>query len=465
MATLVLVARSAAASAYEAQRLLSGSPLGEAARFLEAVALAGHRDNELMYNFGDAAAEAADGLDADAVAQVLHAHALLQFRNDRVLERLEATLFELMRQSKATAAALGTSVWSLARLHAAGLAAAPAGELLDAVSRMASQHSALFAPQQLCQVLDAYAVFRLQGTRQGPAMLSSVASKLAGDIRSVSPGQCAGAARALAKCRLHDERLLAAVAGRLRDRDARAALDPDVALFDLLSVEARRKLHLMGVPLISGVLASFAKAGVSCQVLAARAAAQLKRQSGALDAASAAELTVLAMAFGKLQARDGKLFEALGDALMRRRGPAITEEPCVMLANIVHAFTKVHAVHTELFGAASQALLARFEELSMQDMVKFLHGIAKVEYLMNPILRQRVAEALNSDRVDNLGVFELLKLATAARRLGIDIPALEGRVKAVLPCEPGGESGTSPGRAPVRRGVRRTSARKRKWTW
>lgn len=64
MATLVLMARSAADSKYsrpqfwracslQAQRLILEATLSEFAQFVEAAAMAEHRDDELMYNFGD----------------------------------------------------------------------------------------------------------------------------------------------------------------------------------------------------------------------------------------------------------------------------------------------------------------------------------------------------------------------------------------------------------------------------
>ena len=62
------------------------------------------------------------------------------------------------------------------------------------------------------------------------------------------------------------------------------------------------------------------------------------------------------MAFGKLQARDNKLFGTPGDAVLRvPRSVAL--RPLEVLVNYVHAFTKVHGVHDNL------SIFGRYEEL------------------------------------------------------------------------------------------------------
>ena len=263
------------------------------------------------------------------------------------------------RRSRATASGLTCALWSLARLHGAGVWRRPPDELLEAVGRMVGEHLGAFTLPQLCEVLEAYSLYRVQGDRQTSSLLAGIGGVLAKGGPSLSASQCAISARAFAKCRVHDEGLLSALAARLREREVRRELGPqevahvlygfakftsqDTALLDLLSIEVRRELHRMDVPLVSSTLASLAKAGVSNLVLTSRAAAQLKRtEREGLDAVSPREVIALAMAFGKLQARDEKLFEVFAESLLRRTNPPLEREPCVDLTNIIHAFSKAH---------------------------------------------------------------------------------------------------------------------------
>lgn len=495
MPTLLLIAQSALASEYkepafwracslQVQRLLHEVSIKDLARFADAVAMSSFRDDELMYNVGDSAITQISEMDTDTLAVLLRSHALLRLRSDRVVTRLQAVLFEHMQQSRATASGLSLALLSLARLREAGLVAEPPRELLEAVGRIVAEHLGFFSVSQLCEVLEAYGIYRIQGDRQTAALLTAAGGALAREPRSLSARQCAAAVRAFAKCRVHDERLLTALASRLRDKDVRGSLSPpeiagtlygfamftcqDTALLDLLSIEARRCLHHMGVPLVSTVLASFAKAGISCLVLSNRAAVQLRRAPPEdLDVATTEELAALAMAFGKLQSRDEKLFQVLGDAFLRRKSPPLMQEDCKVLVHIVFAFTKVHVVHPKLFGVVAAVLLERFEELALRDLARYLHGMAKVEYLPPPRLQERILQALQAEQLVGLGVFELLKVAAAARRLGLQAPTLEAQMGAMLPHEAGGEPGAGPGRRRPKPGPkkRRHSARKRKWSW
>jgi len=492
MATLVLMARSACASKYEevafwrkctmqAQRLSRDSSFAELARFVEAVAEIGFRDDEFMYNFGDAAIELADGIDSDTLASTLYAHDLLKFRNDRALQKLEESLYKHMRESRATAAGLARSLRSLARLHAAGLVNAPDPNLLEGVGRMASEHVSIFTVQQLCELLEAYRAYRIQGCRQTTALFARIANVLAHEAATLSATQCGIAASSYAKCRVHDEQLLVGIAGRLRNKEVRNELTPqelvrvlygfakftcqDTALLDLLSIEARRRLHLMDISLMGSSLASLAKAGVSSSVFTGRAAVQLRRTpTEAWDTASMEDLSVLAMAFAKMQARDERLFDMIADAMLRKPG-ALNGGTCSDLINIVHAFTKVQFQHSGLFGVIAQEVLERFDEISPQDVVKFLHAAGKVDLTLPPGLRERLAQALKPTVVQRFGVFELLKLSTAARRLRLETPALETQLGAVLPNEDRGEVALCAPRRPTPPKRRRKSLRKRKWTW
>jgi len=496
MSTVLLVARSAVASAYDdesfwrscsltAQRLVHEASLSDLANFTEAVAQSSFRDDELMYNVGDTIITKLEDLDTDALAAMLRAHSRLSFRNDRVISRLQDTLYEHMQKSRATAPGLSSSLLSLAQLTSVGCIDVPPKELLEAAARMVSEHLAFFSVPQLSEVLQAHATFGLRGDRQTSALLAGIGGVFVREAHQLTSEHCSAAVRSFAKCRVHDERLLSAVASRLRDKSVRSSLSPsqvadtlygfakftcqDTALLDLLSIEARRSLHLMEVPIMSIVLSSLAKAGVSSWVLTSRAAVMLKRSTPEhIDTATTQELSALTMAFGKLQARDGALFDACAESYLRRETPPFTQVTCSELVNIVHAFTKVHHLHPKLFGVIGHALLDRFDDLSLQDIVKYLHGIAKVEYLPLPPLQERIVQTLQLDQVSTLGVFDLLKLATASRRLGLRIPSLESHVSAVLPNEadsPGDTMG--PGRRVTKMGPkkRRQSSRKRKWTW
>jgi len=354
-------------------------------------------------------------------------------------------------------------------------------DLLDAAGRMVAEHVAFFSSAQLCEVVDAFAACTVRDDPQVAEMFATAGATLARASRELSGEHCALAVRALAKCRVHDERLLAAAAARLRESEVRSGMDArqlvhtlygfakftsqDTALFDLLSIEVRRRLHTMDVPLVSGALASLAKAGISSPVLTARAAVQLRRTPPAeLDATPLEALESLTMAFGKLQVRDAGLFDTFAEAFLRRGGTLFSRGSCSSLVQISHAFTKVHLVHSALFGAIARTLLDRFEELSVQDAVRYLHGLAKVGHQPPPPLQERL-RGLTAESLSPLGAFELLKLATAARRLGLQLPVVEAQVKAVLPNEPSGSDLLSPPRAPQPRKRRRKSARRLKWDW
>lgn len=500
MPTLLLVAQSALASDYQdthfwrlcslqVQRIFGQTSIADLARFAEVLAQVGCCDNELMYNLGDAALERVDELDTDILSVILRAHMLLNFRNDRLVARLEQALMEQMQQSRATASGLTASLLSLSRLRMAGLAPVLSRDLHDAAARMVTEHLNFFTVQQMCEVLEAYSADRPQGDRQVVALLAGVAGALAREPSVMTASNCAIVARAYAKCRVHDERALASVATRLRDKEVRSTLSAeeigatlygfakftaqDTALLDLLAIEARRCLHVMSAPLIGSVLSSIAKAGVTSSVLTSRAAVQLKRaEPEHLDLATGPELCSLAMAFGKLQTHDEKLFDVIADSFLRRTAPPLAQESGQCLTNVIHAYTKVHITHSKLFGVVGLALLERFEELSLRDLVKYLHGIAKVEYLPHPALQERILQVLQSSKsVASLGVFDLLKLAAAAKRLGFKAPALEAHVSAVLPHEAGAGGDAADGRGPGRRHKatgakkRRQSCRKRKWSW
>lgn len=496
MGTLLLMARSAAASDFsdksfwrtcslQAQRFLSAQPppLRDAASFLEAGARLSVGDSELLYNFGDAAVDAAESLDADTLGVALHAHALLGFRNDRVLKKLEACLFALMRDSRATASGLALSLRSLAKLHTSGLVPPPDKELLDAIGRMVSEHLNFFSVDHLCEILEAFGAYRIQGNAQASGMLVGVGGALARSAKTLSASQVAVASKAFAKCRVHDERLFTALGSRLRDQEVRGELTApelvdtlygfakftcqDTALLDLLSIEARRKLHAMNVPMVGSSLASLAKAGVSSPVLVSRAAVQLRRAAPEeWQAASVQELSVLAMAFAKLQARDDKLFDAVAEAILMKPYETLRKEPCTVFVNFAHAFTKVHVLHTGFFEVLNRTLLDRFEELAARDIVKFLHGAAKVDLTLPPSLQIEIEKALQVDEaISKLGVFELLKLAAAAKRLRLAVPSIEARIGTVLPLESHGQDALGAPRRKTAPKRRPPSVRRRKWTW
>jgi len=190
-----------------------------------------------------------------------------------------------------------------------------------------------------------------------------------------------------------------------------------------------------------------------------------------LTKATIAELSALTMAFGKFQVRDSKLYDTLADLFMTcksessdTRAIAILDSPS--LINIVHAFAKVHIAPARLFGTVLGSLVGRpEEELTTRDAVKLLHALAKVDYEMPLGFRQKILRVLGPSGLGELGVFDLLKLAAASRKLGVDIDALETQVGAVLPNEPESLTRESLQRRPTVRKVRRKSARKQKWTW
>ncbi|CAE7337644.1 unnamed protein product [Symbiodinium microadriaticum] len=472
------------------------------------------RQRRGTYNLGDMAASAAQQglIDGESLVLVLLSHAQLRLRNDRVLRALEAALFELLRQSRATAECLSSSLLSLAEMHVEGClpqdlddSSSQSGsraELIDGAARVALEHLSFFTLPQMCKLLKAFMCFRMRGDRQVSALLLGIGDALGRQPNALTAGDCACAAKAFAVVRVHHERMFATLAGRLRDKDIRGGLTPaelsdvlygfakftsqDTALLDLLSVQVRRHLHALDVSLMSSTLASLAKAGISCPVLTGRAVQMLRRPTVTtaaesqevthrhlcdLTQATTAELSALTMAFGKFQVRDSQLYETLADLFMASksessdtRAIAILDSPS--LINIIHAFAKVHIAPARLFSAILGSLVARpEEELTTRDAVKLLHALAKVDYEMPLGFRQKILRVLGPGGLGELGVFELLKLAAASRKLGVDIDALETQVGAVLPNEPQSLTRESLQRRPAVKKVRRKSARKQKWTW
>ena len=456
-----------------------------------------------------AAAKKDASLDGESLALVLAAHARLRLRNDRVLRALEAGLFELLRQSRATAECLSGSLLSLAELQVAGCLPSnldDAGtstssrvELIDGAARVALEHLSFFTVPQMCNLLRAFTYFRMRGDRQVSALLLGISHALARQPSALSASDCACAAKAFAVVRVHDEKILATLASRLREQEVRVGLTPaeladvlygfakftsqDTALLDLLSVQVRRNLHVLDVSLMSSTLASLAKAGISCPVLTGRAVQMLRRSSAAGDSSEAsqhlcnlttatvAELSALTMAFGKFQVRDSRLYDTLADMFVlcssgHDKVQTIETLAAPALVNIIHAFTKVHVAPVRLFGMVLGALVERpSDEISTREAVKILHALAKVDYDLPPRVHEKIISVLGPDSLAELGVFDLLKLAAASKKLGLDIHALEAQVGTVLPNEPQSSNRESLQRRPTVKKVRRKSVRKQKWTW
>jgi hypothetical protein len=216
-----------------------------------------------------AAAAQEEKLSGDSLALVLRAHARLSFKNDHVLGALEAALFVLLQQSRATAECLSTSLLSIAQLHVAeclpadldGTGASARRELIDGAARVALEHISFFGVPQLCNLLQAMTCLKVRDDRQVSALLLGIGNSLARQSSQLSASDCATAAKAFAVCRVHDEQLLATVASKLRDKELRSSLAPqqladvlygfakfssqDIASLDLLSVEVRRHLHTL----------------------------------------------------------------------------------------------------------------------------------------------------------------------------------------------------------------------------
>ena len=441
--------------------------------------------------------------ESGSLTLVLQAHASLALRNDRVLKTMELQLYEMLRQSKATAACLSGSLLSLSKLFAAS--ALPESEtherseLIDGAARVALEHLAFFTASQLCNLLHAMSTFKIRGDRQISALFFGISSSLARQTSELTATDCAIVAKAFAVCRVHDERILTALASRLRDKDVRTSLtaeelsdvlygfakftSQDIALLDLLSIEVRRHLHVLDVSLMSSMLAALAKTGVNSPVLTGRATQMLRRSFSGhselapdvsptcnLQLATFRELSALTMAFAKFQVRDARLYERLADALLecddsKELAKSIEVETCPELVNVIHAFAKVHIAPVKLFGTIMGLLLSRpHNDLSTRDVVKLLHALAKVDYAMMPHMKAHILAASNPHRLKELGVFELLKLAVAARKLGLELPELETQVGTILPNEPPLQS-ENPQRRPAIKQQRRKSARKQKWSW
>eukprot|EP00438_Fugacium_kawagutii_P035788 Skav200796 [mRNA] locus=scaffold370:100556:101869:+ [translate_table: standard] len=435
---------------------------------------------------------------------VLQSHAMLAFRNDRVLRRLELVLFQMLQQSRATAACLSSSLLSLSQLFSAAVLPDVEAtdysrqELIDGAARVCLEHISFFTAAQLCEVLEAMAAFKVRGDRQVSALFFGISNSLARQTSALTSKDCGTVSRAFAACRVHDEQILSSLAFRLRDKDVRKALSAedlanvlygfakftsqDVALLDLLSIEVRRHLHALDITLMSSMLASLAKCGLSCPVLTGRATQMLRRPPKPLEVNEEAsnvqracdlssgtfdELLTLTMAFAKFQVSDSRLHERLAEALLlcQENGQTALEvQSSSDLVNVVHAFAKVHQAPIRILGTVMRMLRFRHDEFSTRDAVKLLHALAKVEYTILPEDKNHILLALGPDQLKELGVFELLKLAVAARKLGFELPSLETQVGVILPNEPSLKS-DSPQRRPTAKKRRRKSARKQKWTW
>ncbi|CAL1155091.1 unnamed protein product [Cladocopium goreaui] len=520
VATLLLVAKSAVSSDFKDQafwqacslqaRKLCGADanLLALARYAVAAATVHHQDTELMYNIGDMAVAGAERnfLDAESIMLILQSHAILAFRNDRVLRKLELVLFEMLQQSKATAACLSSSLLSLSQLFSASVLPDvdqaleySRQELIDGAARVCLEHISFFTAAQLCEVLEAMATFKVRGDRQVSALFFGIGNSLARQTSTLSSKDCGTISRAFAACRVHDEKILSSLAFRLRDKEVRRDLtaqdlanvlygfakftSQDIALLDLLSIEVRRHLHALDVRLMSSTLASLAKCGVSCPVLTGRATQMLRRPGPKLEAneedrevqrvcnlslGTFNELLSLTMAFAKFQVRDSRLHERLAESLLQCQEndqAALEFRTCTDLVNVVHAFAKVHQAPIQLLGTVIRLLRLRPPgEFSTRDAVKLLHALAKIEYTILPDDKKYILLALGPEQLKELGVFELLKLAVAARKLGFELPSLETQVGVILPNEPPLKS-DSPQRRPTAKKQRRKSARKQKWTW
>ena len=458
----------------------------------------------VRYNMGDMAVAGAERnfLDPESIMFVLQSHAMLSFRNDQVLRKMELALFEMLQQSRATAACLSSSLLSLSQLFSASVLPDvrvddySRQELIDGAARVCLEHISFFTAAQLCEVLEAMATFKIRGDRQVSALLFGIGNSLARQATTLSSKDCGIVAKAFAACRVHDEKIMSSLAFRLRDKDVRRDLSAedladvlygfakftsqDIALLDLLSIEVRRHLHALDVRLMSSMLASLAKCGVSCPVLSGRATQMLRRpkvesngdgddvqRACDLNAGTFNELVALTMAFAKLQVWDARLHERLAGAFLECQESgqlALEVRGCTDLVNVVHAFAKVHQAPTQLLGTVMRMIRLR-QELNTRDAVKLLHALAKIDYTILPEMKQHILLALGPEQLKELGVFELLKLAVAARKLGFELPSLETQVGVILPNEPELASGDSPQRRPTAKKQRRKSARKQKWTW
>eukprot|EP00746_Dinoflagellata_sp_MGD_P166530 gnl/MRDRNA2_/MRDRNA2_96476_c0_seq1.p1 gnl/MRDRNA2_/MRDRNA2_96476_c0~~gnl/MRDRNA2_/MRDRNA2_96476_c0_seq1.p1 ORF type:complete len:567 (-),score=99.30 gnl/MRDRNA2_/MRDRNA2_96476_c0_seq1:8-1708(-) len=493
-ATLRLMVQSARASKYDIENFWNqcqtatrrlhakGCSSRELLQIWKGLADVNFCDAELMYNLGGALEAEIPVLTADDIAIALQIHAVVKISNGRLLTQLTEAMLLRMRSSRSTPGSIATSLLSLVQLQEMGFVTVPE-ELLGGAARMATEHREAFSVEEMGFIMEAYGSLEKRGERQISLLFSGIATSLSAEASALSAGTCATAARAFAKCRVHDERLINTLATRLREKEVRDALTPsclvdiiyclgkfscqDVALLDILTIEVRKRLPAFESADIAQALASFAKAGVKNPVLISRVAAHLKRLGPkGFDELTAQELSTLAMAFGKLQVRDKVLFEAIGDALIRQAEALEKMKHLSNLVNVFQAFAKVHHIHERLFRLLSDVMHGRFEELGPDDHVRMMHALGKMEYA-DAELALRLVSALQKDQgMSKLKLFDVLKVSNAAVRLGVVNDKLEQHLARILPKElrTGDNSLYSQRRqAPLKR--KRASARKQRWTW
>ena len=138
----------------------------------------------MRYNVGDMAMAAAERgcLDPDSMMFALQSHARLAFQNDRFVDRMEAELLSMLKQSRATAACLSASLLSLSRLQSTSNTLRR--ELIDGAARVAKEHIAFFRANELCELLEAMAIWRL---RDQSELMLGIGQSLSRQVNELSP--------------------------------------------------------------------------------------------------------------------------------------------------------------------------------------------------------------------------------------------------------------------------------------
>jgi len=433
--------------------------------FMESAASTGYTDAELMYNFGAMASKC----NAEQASRALKVYADVMFSNPHACEELK----EALDGGSTSAVVRGT--WSLCSLTERGHWKEPPIDLLECIPvQQLSSHDAV-------TYIHAHYLVRHANI---PALRDALRQL---KLEEISPEDMTLIAKALAKLRVpsdsffHDMAqhlqkpgvLSGLTAGQIVDLTYAYGKFSQIAtnsamLFDLFATEARKKFQSFTIGELAQLLCSFARAQITPKIVLTRTQSRLKTEDWWIDS-KFEDVINLAMAFGRFQIHDKKLVEKLSTALIYHFTEG-TRDPSSFVANdlinIIHAFAKVQLRPTsELLAILVRELEARIDEITTDEIVKYLHAAGKIQ--LNCELTGLLVNKLDEIAVSHLSIFDALKVNLALQKLdGIQSETLEKHLAEVLPYDMRVENRQlTASRRPREPQSKRQSARKRKWTW
>mmetsp|Transcript_17230 Transcript_17230/g.48936 ORF Transcript_17230/g.48936 Transcript_17230/m.48936 type:complete len:487 (-) Transcript_17230:28-1488(-) len=485
-----------------------------------------------------------DRMTAMHIAMFTSAFSLSGHASAPLYAALATRMRDKIRLSSATPESIAIFICAYERLTAKGLCGVSM-ELLDVCLKIVKDHVGAFSAGDLSNVLACVGRMHLRDHTLTPVLFQRASQTFlepkedgtgAQFVCSLSASQMVALLTAFARTQCPNEMLFKAAAELLKDGRFLTQLTPgDITdavyayakfhlqhpvLFDLLCVEARKKLHQFTMPQISQLLISLARSGATSPVLTDRVATLISRTLHRTDSTigeafkdtTAVEVLNLAMAMARFLVRSPQTFKVLSIVLQSpsphtahdssviedllgsdhgvsvpevspsaaaatdeqppaegrpSRGSRLKALGVIDIVNVYHAWAKVHLNDQPLFQKASIELGAALScgRVTPALGIKYLSACSKLAYRDHD-LQTAVIELIKTHGVDKLTVVELLKCATAVDRLGVSFPELEAHVSKVLPNEVrlrepvhwrGYSAFTKIKRGPL--------PRKRKWGW